>query len=126
MVSSVKEMLASANASVPQVSADEVRARLGRDDVLIVDVRDPSEVQASGKVKGAVNVSRGMLEFRADPESPSHNPAFSREKTVLLYCGSGGRAALAGKTLQELGYKSVFNAGGFKVLADAGVDTEPA
>ena len=126
MLSSVKEMLASANASVPQVSADEVRARLGRDDVLIVDVRDPSEVQASGKVKGAVNVSRGMLEFRADPESPSHNPAFTREKTVLLYCGSGGRAALAGKTLQELGYKSVFNAGGFKVLADAGVDTEPA
>jgi rhodanese-related sulfurtransferase len=125
MASSVKEMLAAANASVPQLSPDEVRARMGRDDVLIVDVRDPTEVQASGKVKGAVAVSRGLLEFRADPDSPSHSPAFSQDKTVVLYCGSGGRAALAGKTLQELGYKSVFNAGGFKALADAGVDTEP-
>jgi rhodanese-related sulfurtransferase len=126
MASSVKEMLAAANASVPPLSADELRARMGRDDILIVDVRDPTEVQASGKVKGAVAVSRGLLEFRADPESASHNPAFNRDKTVVLYCGSGGRAALAGKTLQELGYKSVFNAGGFKALADAGVDTEPA
>ena len=126
MASSVKEMLAAANASVPPLSPDELRARMGRDDVLIVDVRDPTEVQASGKVKGAVAVSRGLLEFRADPQSASHDPAFNRDKTVVLYCGSGGRAALAGKTLQELGYKSVFNAGGFKVLADAGVDTEPA
>lgn len=124
MASTVKEMLAGANASVPQLSPDEVQARMGRDDVLIVDVRDPNEVQASGKVKGAVAVSRGMLEFRADPESPAHDPAFSKDKTVVLYCGSGGRAALAGKTLQELGYKSVFNAGGFKALADAGLETE--
>ena len=124
MATSVKEMLAAANASVPLMSPDDVRVRMGRDDVLIVDVRDPTEVQASGKVKGAVAVSRGLLEFRADPESPSHSPAFNKDKTVVLYCGSGGRAALAGKTLQELGYKSVFNAGGFKALADAGVETE--
>ena len=67
-----------------------------------------------------------MLEFRADPESPFHNPAFQKDKTVLIYCGSGGRAALSGKTLKELGYQSVYNAGGFKELADAGLDTEPA
>jgi rhodanese-related sulfurtransferase len=126
MASNVKEMLADANATVPQLSADELRARMGQGDVLIVDVRDPSEVQASGKVKGAVNVSRGMLEFRADPDSPSHNPAFNRDKTVVLYCGSGGRAALAGKVLKDFGYKSVFNAGGFKGLADAGLETESA
>ena len=126
MPSSVKDMLAAANASVPRLKPDDVRGMLGKDDVLIVDVRDPTEVEASGKVKGAVNVSRGMLEFRADPESPSHNPAFRKENAVVLYCGSGGRAALAGKTLQDLGYKSVFNAGGFKELADAGLETEPA
>ena len=62
----------------------------------------------------------------ADPESPYHNPALRKEKTVVLYCASGGRSALAGKTLQELGYKSVYNAGAFKDLAEAGLETEPA
>ena len=67
-----------------------------------------------------------MLEFRADPESPYHNPAFQKDKTVLVYCASGGRSALSGQTLRDLGYRSVYNAGGFKELADAGLDTEPA
>ena len=70
-----------------------------------------------------VNVSRGMLEFRADPESQFHDTAFQKDKTVLLHCGSGGRAALAGKTLQDMGYTAVFNIGGFKDLAEAGIDT---
>jgi rhodanese-related sulfurtransferase len=120
----VKEMLAEANAAVPRIQAAELSKILQADDVLVVDVRDTTEVQASGKIKGAVNVSRGMLEFRADPESQYHNPAFQKDKRVVLYCGSGGRAALAGKTLQEMGYNSVFNAGGFKELADAGVEIE--
>jgi rhodanese-related sulfurtransferase len=84
------------------------------------------ELASGGKLKGAVNVSRGMVEFRADPESPSHNSDFQKDRTVLIYCGSGGRAALSGKMLKDLGYQSVYNAGGFKELADAGLETEPA
>ena len=126
MPTSVKDLLAAANAAVPRLPPDQAREKLGSGNLLVVDVRDPAEVQQSGKVKGAVNVSRGMLEFRADPESQYHNPAFGRDKTVLLYCGSGGRAALAGKTLKDMGYETVFNIGGFKELADAGVETEPA
>ncbi|MGH7108625.1 MAG: rhodanese-like domain-containing protein [Acetobacteraceae bacterium] len=126
MAANVKDMLAAANAAVPQMKPDEVGKLVDAAGALIVDVRDPTEVQASGKVKGALNVSRGMLEFRADPESPYHNPAFRKDRKIVLYCGSGGRAALAGKTLQDLGFQAVFNAGGFKALADAGVVTEPA
>jgi rhodanese-related sulfurtransferase len=126
MPSSVKEMLAEANAAVPRLPPAEARALMTRGNVLIVDVRDPSEVQASGKIKGAVNVSRGMLEFRADPESPYHDPAFQKDKTVLVYCASGGRSALVGKTLKDFGYGTVYNVGGFKELADAGLETEPA
>jgi len=126
MATNVKEMMAAANAAVPRLQPDAVRKMMGAADVLIVDVRDPPEVQASGKIKGAVAVSRGMLEFRADPDVPSHSPAFTKDKRVVLYCGTGGRSALAGKTLQEMGYRSVFNAGGFKEMADAGLDTEPA
>lgn len=126
MPTSVKEMLAAANAAVPRIPPDEARALIGRGNVLIVDVRDPPEVQASGKLKGALAVSRGFLEFSADPESPMHNPEFQKHKTVLVYCASGGRSALGGKTLKDLGYAAVFNIGGFKELADAGLDTEAA
>ena len=126
MPSSVKEMLAEANAAVPRLPPAEARALMTRGNVLIVDVRDPSEVQASGKIKGAVNVSRGMLEFRADPDSPYHDPAFQTDKTVLVYCASGGRSALVGKTLKDFGYATVYNVGGFKELAEAGLETEPA
>jgi len=66
-----------------------------------------------------------MLEFRADPESQFHDPAFQKDKTVLLHCGSGGRAAPAGKTLQDMGYTAVFNIGGFKDLAEAGSILSP-
>lgn len=126
MPSNVKELLAEANAAVPRLTSAEARGQMSAGNVLILDVRDPSEVQASGKIKGAVNVSRGMLEFRADPESPYHNPAFQKDKTVLVYCASGGRSALVGKTLKDFGYVTVYNIGGFKELADAGLETEPA
>lgn len=126
MPSSVKQMLAEANAAVPRLSPPEVRDMMAKGNALVVDVRDAPELASGGKIKSAVHVSRGMLEFRADPESPYHNPAFELDKTVLVYCASGGRSALSGKTLKDLGYRTVYNAGGFKELADAGLDTEPA
>ena len=122
----VKEMIAAANAVVPKLDPARVREMANREDVVILDVRDAPEVQASGKLKGAVNVSRGMLEFRADPESPYYNPAFQKDKTVLVYCASGGRSALVGKILKDFGYGTVYNIGGFKELADAGLEAEPA
>jgi rhodanese-related sulfurtransferase len=126
MPSTIREMLAEANAAVPRLNSAEVREMVGKEDVLVVDVRDAPELAAAGKLKGALHVPRGMLEFRADPESPAHDPAFQKDKTVLVYCGSGGRAALVGKTLKDFGYRSVFNAGGFKELADADLETERA
>jgi rhodanese-related sulfurtransferase len=107
-------MLAAANAAVPKVSFEEAATLIGRDDVLVVDVRDMPELQSTGKIRGATHVSRGMLEFRADPDSPYHDKALSRDKTVLLYCASGGRSALAGKSLQDLGYRDVRNLGSIK------------
>ena len=126
MASSVKDMLAAANSAVPRIQPADLRDRMSKGDVVVVDVRDAPELATGGKIKGAVHVPRGRLEFRADPESPYHNPALRKEKTAVLYCASGGRSALAGKTLQELGYKSVYNAGAFKDLAEAGLETEPA
>ncbi len=126
MAGTVKEMLAAANAAVPKLSPAEAAERMKQPDVLVVDVRDATEVQQTGRIKGAKNVSRGMLEFRADPDSPYHDPAFRKDTTILLHCASGGRSALAGKTLAEMGYTKVYNIGGFKDLKEGGVPTEEA
>jgi rhodanese-related sulfurtransferase len=124
MATSVKQMMETANAAVPRISVSEAHAMIEKGDALVVDVRDAPEVTASGKVKGAVNVSRGMLEFRADPESPYHDPRFDKSRTVILYCASGGRSALAGKVLKDMGYEKVFNLGGFKDWADSGGEVD--
>lgn len=120
MAVGIKEMMEAANKAVPRVTPEEADAMIASDGALIVDVREAAEVQASGKVAGAVNVSRGMLEFRADPQSPYYDPRFDRSKPVIVYCASGGRSALSGKTLKDMGYEKVFNLGGFKDWAMAG------
>ena len=120
MATSVKQMLEAANAAVPKISPAQAKEMMANGNTLVVDVRDAPEVAASGKVAGAVHVSRGMLEFRADPQSPYHDKNFAPDKTVVLYCASGGRSALAGKALKDLGYDKVFNMGGFKDWAESG------
>jgi rhodanese-related sulfurtransferase len=120
MALTVKQMLEAANAAVPKITPAEAREIIDKGNTLVVDVRDAPEVEKSGKVAGAVHVSRGMLEFRADPESPSHDKNFAKEKNVILYCASGGRSALAGKLLKDMGYEHVYNVGGFKDWADSG------
>ena len=120
----VQAMLAEAEAVVPRISPEEAKGLLGRTDVLFLDVREPAEVAASGKVPGALAVPRGLVEFRADPASPLHDAAFDRAKTVVAYCASGGRSALVLKTLKEMGYGNVRNLGGFKGWLDAGGEIE--
>lgn len=114
MTTSVKQMLEAANAAVPKITSEQAAEMIRTGNTLVVDVRDAPEVAASGKIAGAVHVSRGMLEFRADPESPYHDKAFDKTKNVILYCASGGRSALAGKALKDMGYEKVYNVGGFK------------
>jgi rhodanese-related sulfurtransferase len=126
MTTSVKQMLEAANAAVPKITAAEAEEMIAQGNTLVVDVRDGPEVEKTGKVAGAINVSRGILEFRADPELPSHDESFAKDKTIILYCGSGGRAALAGKLLKDLGYEQVYNLGGFKDWAENGGAIEDA
>ena len=116
----VQTRLAEAEAAVPRIGPDEAKALVGRADVLFLDVREPPEVATSGKVPGALAVPRGLVEFRADPASPMHDKAFDRAKTIVTYCASGGRSALVGKTLKDMGYTNVRNLGGFKGWVDAG------
>lgn len=120
----VQQMLAEAEAAVPRIAPDEAKGLVGKPDVLFLDVREPAEVAASGKVPGALAIPRGLVEFRADPDSPLHDAGFDRAKTVVAYCASGGRSALVGRTLKDMGYANVRNLGGFKGWVDAGGEVE--
>ena len=115
MTTSVKQMLADANAAVPKITPQDARALVGKENVLVVDVATARKCKTPAKSRARIHVPRGMIEFRADPESPYYDKKFSRDKTVLVYCASGGRSALSGKTLKDLGYKDVRNLGGFKI-----------
>ena len=126
MSTTVKDLLAAARAAVPAISPGEAASLVKTADAVIVDVRDGTEVAATGKIRGALAISRGLLEFKADSNLPTHEPALRRNRPVILYCASGGRAALAGKMLLDLGFTDVRNGGGFKELAGAGLPTEPA
>ena len=120
MATSVKQMMEAANAAVPKITPARAQEMMAKGNTMVVDVRDASEVEKSGKVAGAVHVSRGMLEFRADPESPYHDKNFAKDKTMILYCASGGRSALSGKVLKDMGYSEVYNLGAFKDWVESG------
>ena len=120
MVTTVKQLLESANAAVPRLTPAEAREMMAKGNTLVLDVRDAPELAQSGKVAGALHISRGMLEFRADPDSPYHDKNLSRDKTVIVYCASGGRSALSGKLLKDMGYPHVYNLGTFKDWAESG------
>lgn len=112
MVKSSADLVAAARAEVATLTVDEVKRRREQGGVVLLDVREPAEV-AKGKIAGAVAVPRGLLEFAADPANPMHNPALSVGQPVIVYCASGGRSALAAKTLKDMGYDVSHMDGGF-------------
>lgn len=120
MTTSVKQLLEAANAAVPRITPAQAQQMAAGGRALLVDVRDAPELLATGRVAGALHVSRGMLEFRADPQSQYHDANFRKDRPVVLYCASGGRSALAGKALLDLGYTEVYNLGAFNDWQAAG------
>jgi rhodanese-related sulfurtransferase len=121
----IKTLLAEANAEITTLSATEAIAAAGRDDVVIVDIRDPREIERDGRIPGAFSCTRGMLEFWIDPDSPYAKPVFQQDKTFIFHCASGLRSALAAKTAQDMGLKPVAHiGGGYTAWRDAGGPTE--
>ena len=121
-----KDYLSEANALVERVSVEEGIDLHKNKGAVFVDVRDSAAIAESGTINGALRIPRGFIEFAADPDSPFHNAELNRDATIILVCGAGGQAALAGKTLKEIGYESVRNIGGFADWRDAGGETEVA
>ncbi len=119
-----KQMLAEANAAIESVSVSAGPEFLSDPDVVILDVRETQERQ-QGYIPKSIHAPRGFLEFIADPEGPMHNPLLTPNKRVVLYCGTGGRSALAAKTLKDMGFPQVFSlVGGIQAWQAAGGDIE--
>jgi rhodanese-related sulfurtransferase len=109
-----KALLAEAESEITTLTVEEVKKLVGRDDTVIVDLRDPRELEKEGRLPGAFHCPRGMLEFWIDPESPYAKPVFQEDKRFVFFCGGGWRSALAAKVAGEMGLKPVAHmAGGF-------------
>jgi rhodanese-related sulfurtransferase len=121
----IKAMLDEANAQIETLSAIEAIAAAQGDNVILVDIRDPREIERDGRIPGAFSCTRGMLEFWIDPESPYAKPVFQENKKFIFHCAGGMRSALAAKTAHDMGLKPVAHiAGGFAAWRDAGGPTE--
>ena|SRR6218665_67904 len=121
---SVMELVKEAKAGIENLTAEQVKNEL-ENGATLIDIREAEELLQMGKIKGSTLAPRGMLEFYADSSLPYHKPEFDKEKRIILHCASGGRSALAGKTLQEMGYKNVAHLdGGIKAWKDAGFEVE--
>ncbi len=119
-----KQLLAEAGAVIEMVTADAALALVEDGDTVFVDVREAGE-RARGFIPGSVHAPRGFLEFIADPEGPMHVSEVSPDKRLILYCGSGGRSALAAKTLHDMGFPRVASlVGGFPAWTEAGGSLE--
>jgi len=121
----IKALLDEANAAIETLSAAEAIEAAKRDDVVIIDIRDPREIEREGRIPGAFSCTRGMLEFWIDPQSPYAKPVFQQDKTFIFHCAGGLRSALAAKTAQDMGLKPVAHiGGGFAAWRDAGGPVE--
>jgi rhodanese-related sulfurtransferase len=121
----IKSLLQEANGEIETMGVADVKAAVERGDAILVDIRDPRELEREGRIPGSFSCPRGMLEFWIDPESPYAKPIFQENKKFIFHCASGWRSALAAKTAQDMGLKPVAHlGGGFTAWRDAGEAVE--
>lgn len=119
-----KDYLNEADAVVPRLGTEDAIAKYNAGGGVFIDVRDTAAIEKTGTIKNAHRIARGMIEFTADPDTQFYNEALQKDADIYLVCGAGGQAALAGKTLKDMGYANVTNIGGFPAWKDAGGPTE--
>ena len=123
MTKSMQEIIQEAYNEVPQINPEEA-LEMQNNGALIIDTRESNELAMTGKIKGAVHIPRGLIEFQNKETNPNGVDGFTKDKKIILYCAAGARAALAGKALKDLGFSSVYNLGGFPDWINSGLPVE--
>ena len=122
---SAMDLVKEAKQKIENLTPEQVRDAVSKGNATLIDIRDGEELKQNGRIPGSVHASRGMLEFYADPSLPYHKPEFDKNKKIILHCASGGRSALAGATLQQMGYDKVAHLdGGMEAWKEAGLPVE--
>ena len=118
-------LVKAAKAEITEYSVEDVQAMASKENVVLVDIRDPRELAREGKIPGAFHCPRGMLEFWICPDGPYHKPVFAEDKEFVFFCAGGMRSALAAKVAQDMGLKPVAHMlGGFGGWKKAGAAVE--
>jgi rhodanese-related sulfurtransferase len=121
----INDLVAAARERIDNLSLEEAQREIAKEGTLLVDIRDPRERERDGTIAGAKHVTRGMLEFWADPESPYYKSYFEFDTPIVVYCAGGLRSALAADTLKTLGFRDVGHIeGGFGAWKAAGLPVE--
>ena len=117
-IKSGQQLIAEAKTKIKEVTTRDVQKRLANgESMVLLDIREANEWNL-GHIPNAVYLSRGVLETSIEAR-------VSRDSTLILYCASGNRSALAAVTLQEMGYENVASmAGGFRDWVGTGGDVE--
>ena len=123
MTKSMQEVIQEAYNEIPQIKPEEA-LDMQNSGALIIDTREINELAMTGKIKDAVHIPRGLIEFQNKETNPNGVNGFTKDKKIILYCAAGARAALAGKALKDLGFSSVYNLGGFPDWVKAGLPVE--
>ena len=122
---SLETLLIEANDLVKRLSFEESNELIKNTQTVIIDVREESEVYNLGLIKNAVHIPRGLIEFKLSPNSPNNPVLIDDNTNILVYCAGGYRSALAAKSLLDLGFKNVYNLGGFQEWVESGGEIQP-
>ena len=114
MAMSAKELVQAAKKVIKEVNIDEANAMIAEGSIAL-DIREPAEFEA-GHIPNAIHIPRGVLEFKID----GHEAFTDKSKSIVIYCRSGGRSALATRVLEQMGYISVSSIdGGYDLWSES-------
>ena len=116
-MSYTQELLSKADEIIPKVTLVDFQNDLNSK--IMIDVRQIEELKASGSIKGSVNIPKGVIEFRLN-----NDDEVSYETSIYVFCAVGIRSAIAGYNLKKIGYKNIFNLGGFQDILDQGAEIQ--
>jgi len=117
-------LLEIANKEIKRLDFTESLNLIKKKESVIIDVREESEVLNQGLIKDAIHIPRGLIEFKLSPNSINNPANINADTNLLIYCAGGYRSALAAKTLSDMGFRNVFNLGGYQEWIDAGGDIQ--